>query len=185
MIRIAQIIIYINGISCDVTFIKVLLLFENYFTAFIPICRLVAVALTASVVDDFLSVVVTVLCFALTLTTVWRLVCTRLKEEGGEMGVFSHLALVFCTEAAFGKTSKSRRIYVGLVNHADVFQTMLFRRRQSLQNWPLIKINSGLFRWWYPFTNVFLIHWYKKMIYLWIELIYKYNLEICRVRNYG
>jgi len=70
MIRIAQIIIYINEISCDVTFINVLLLFKNYFAAFIHVCRLVTVILTASVMDDFLSVVVTVLSFVLTLTTV-------------------------------------------------------------------------------------------------------------------
>jgi len=55
--RIGQIIIYINGISCDVTFINLLLLFENYLTTFIDVFRLVTVALTGSDVDDFPSVV--------------------------------------------------------------------------------------------------------------------------------
>jgi len=57
MIRIAQIIIYINGISCDVNFINVLLLFENYLTTFIDVFRLITVGFIGSDVDDFPSVV--------------------------------------------------------------------------------------------------------------------------------
>jgi len=44
--------------------------FENYFTVFIDVCRLVTVTSTASVVDNFSCAIVTVLSFVLTLTTV-------------------------------------------------------------------------------------------------------------------